>query len=149
MFRENAGFTVAAVSALAIGIGLNTAIFTVVNTVLLKPPPFPDADRIVMFMNTGKQGQGGGASPAKFNHWRAQTAVVEDVAIFRNGILNWTGSGTPEQLRDEQVSAKYFPLFGVPIIRAYEDYSAIPVKNVPGGIPQAGTARPIRCGTCR
>src|SRR4051812_1161354 len=91
MFRENPGFTAAAVSALMIGVGLNTAIFSVVDTVLLKPPPFADSDRIVMFMNTSPRGQGPGASPAKFNHWRAQTSVVQDVSVFRTGVLNLTG----------------------------------------------------------
>ncbi len=117
MFRQNRSFTVAAVAALAIGIGSNTAIFSVVDTVLLKPPPFPDPDRIVMFMNTSPQGQGSGASPAKFNHWRAQSGVVQDVAAFRDGVVNLTGGDIPEQLRSAQVSADYFRLFGTPIIR--------------------------------
>ena len=83
MFRHSLAFTLAAVAALALGIGANTAIFSVVNAVLLKPAPFPDPDRLVMFMNTSPQGQVPAASPAKFLHWRQQTAVVEDVAAFR------------------------------------------------------------------
>ena len=86
MFRQSPGFTAAAVAALTLGIGTNTAIFSVVNAVLLKPAPFPDADRLVMFMNTSPQGSGAGASPAKFQHWREQTAVVQDVSAFRNGV---------------------------------------------------------------
>lgn len=82
MFAQSPGFTFAAVAALALGIGTNTAIFSVVNTVLLKPMPFADPDRIVMFMNTSPQGSGPAASPAKFQHWRAQTSVVEDVSAF-------------------------------------------------------------------
>lgn len=70
MFRQSPGFTAAAVAALALGIGANTAIFSVVNTILLKPPPFPDADRIVIFLSTSPQGSGQGASPIKFQHWR-------------------------------------------------------------------------------
>ena len=117
MFLENRAFTAAALAALVIGIGLNTAIFTVINTVLLKPPPFREPDRIVMFMNTSPQGQGGGASPAKFNHWRAQSSVVQDVSAFRTGVVNWTGGDVPEQVRSGQVSADFFRLFGAPIIR--------------------------------
>ncbi|HKD07697.1 MAG TPA: ABC transporter permease [Bryobacteraceae bacterium] len=115
MFRENPGFTLAAVSALTVGVGLNTAIFSVVNAVLLKPPPFADPDRIVMFMNTSPGGQGPAASPAKFNHWRAQTSVVQDVSVFRTGVLNLTGGDVPEQVRSGQVSADFFKLFGVPL----------------------------------
>ena len=117
MFNQARGFTIAAVAALALGIGTNTAIFSVVNAVLLKPVPFPDPDRLVTFLNTSPQGQGGGASPAKFQHWRAQTDVVQDVTAFRNGIVNLTGSGFPEQLRSSQVSGDYFRLFGAPIIQ--------------------------------
>lgn len=115
MFRQNPSFTATAVAALAIGIGSNTAIFSIVNTVLLKPPPFPESERIVMFMNTSPQGQGGGASPAKFFHWRAQSDVVVDVSAFRTGVVNWTGGEVPEQLRSAQVSASFFRLFGAPI----------------------------------
>lgn len=116
MFWQNRGFAAAAVAALAVGIGSNAAIFSVVNTVLLKPPPFPEPERIVMFMNTSPQGQGPGASPAKFNHWREQSSVVQDVSAFRTGVLNWTGD-VAEQLRSAQVSASYFRLFGARIIR--------------------------------
>lgn len=70
-----------------------------------------------MFMSTSPQGQGAGASPAKFNHWREQTSVVQDVSAFRTGVMNWTGGDVPEQLRSAQVSADYFRLFGAPIIR--------------------------------
>jgi predicted permease len=117
MFWQNRSFTLTAIAALAIGIGSNTAIFSVVNTVLLKPPPFPESERIVMFMNTSPQGQGPGASPAKFNHWRAQSDVVQDVSAFRTGVLNLTGGDVPEQLRSAQVTAAFFRLFGTPIIR--------------------------------
>lgn len=116
MFRQSSGFTAAAVAALALGIGSNTAIFSVVNTVLLKPPPFPDAERIVLFLNTSPQGSGTGASPTKFNHWRAQSAVVHDVSAYRTGVVNWTGGETPEQLHSAQVSIDFFRLFGAPVI---------------------------------
>jgi putative ABC transport system permease protein len=117
MFRQSPGFTAAAVVALALGIGANTAIFSVVDSVLLKPAPFPHAERIVMFMNTSPDGSGPGASPAKFFHWRGQTSVVEDVAAFRSNTVNLTGGAFPEQLRAEQVTSNYFRLFGAPIVR--------------------------------
>ncbi|HYK91896.1 MAG TPA: ABC transporter permease [Acidobacteriota bacterium] len=116
MFLQNRAFTVAAVGALALGIGANTAIFSVVNAILLKPIPFPDPDRLVMFVNTSPRGSGPAASPAKFQHWKSQTSVVRDVAAFRNGIVNYTGGEFPEQLRSAQVSGDYFRLFGAPIL---------------------------------
>ena len=112
LFRQSPGFTAAAVAALTLGIGTNTAIFSVVNSVLLKPAAFPDPDRLVLFTNTSPQGSGPGASPTKFQHWREQTSVVEDVAAFRTGVANLTGSGFPEQVQSAQVSSAYFRLFG-------------------------------------
>ena len=112
LFRQSPGFTAAAVAALTLGIGANTAIFSVVNSVLLKPAPFPDPDRLVLFLNTSPQGSGPGASPTKFEHWREQTTVVQDVAAFRTGVLNFTGTEIPEQIHSAQVSSAYFRLFG-------------------------------------
>ncbi len=111
MFRNNLGFTFAAVAALALGIGVNVAVFSVVSAVLLEPAPFPEPDRIVLFQNTSPQGQGAAASPAKFAHWSQQTDVIQDAAAFTTGIVNYTGNDVPEQLRSAQVSANYFRLF--------------------------------------
>jgi predicted permease len=117
MFWQSPAFTFAAVAALALGIGANTAIFSVVNAVLLKPAPFPDPDRLVFFQTTSPQGAGRAGSPAKFQHWRQQSEVVQDVAAFRTGVVNYTGGEFPEQLRSAQVSADYFRLFGAPMLR--------------------------------
>ena len=120
----------AALAALALGIGANTAIFSVVNAVLLKPVPFPDPDRFVMFMNTGPQGSNPAASPAKFAHYRLQTEVMKDVSAFRMGVVNYTDGGFPEQLRSGQVSADYFRLAGIPLSRG-RTFSA--EEDRPGG----------------
>src|SRR5437660_7533880 len=117
MFHQSRAFTLTAVAALALGIGANTAIFSIVNAVLLKPIPFPDPDRLVMFMNTTPGSRPGpGGSPAKFEHWRQQP-TTEYASAFRNGVVNLTGDGFPEQLRSAQVSADYFRLLGAPIVR--------------------------------
>ncbi|HEX3877047.1 MAG TPA: ABC transporter permease, partial [Bryobacteraceae bacterium] len=113
-FRKNPAFTATAVAALALGIGANTAIFSVVNTVLLKPLPYPDADRIVVLMNTSPTGSGQGASVPKFNIWRQQTQALEDVSAYdTNGPgLNLSGSDHPEQIKGMHVSQPFFHLFG-------------------------------------
>jgi putative ABC transport system permease protein len=115
-FAKSPAFTLAALSALTLGIGANVAIFSVVNAVLLKPVAFPDPDRIVVFMNTSPRGAGPGASPAKFQHWRQQSSVVQDVSAFNTGVVNYTGGTVPEQLRSARVSADFFRLFGTPIV---------------------------------
>ncbi len=117
LLSQARAFTLAAVLALALGIGLNTAIFSVVNAVLLKPAPFPQSDRLVFFTTTSPDGQSNGASPAKFAHWRQQTAAVQDAAAYSDGVLNWTGRAFPEQLRSAQVSVNYFRLFGAQVLR--------------------------------
>ena len=108
-------FSLAAVAALTLGIGANTAIFSVVNAVLLKPLALPDPARAVMFMNTSPQGSGPACSPAKWAHYRRQTQVVQDVSAFSTNVVNYTGGEIPEQLRAGQVSADFFRLFGAPV----------------------------------
>ncbi|HET7564093.1 MAG TPA: ABC transporter permease [Gemmatimonadaceae bacterium] len=113
MFRKSPGFTVAAVAALALGIGANTAIFSVADAVLLKPLPYPNPDRIVIFEVTAPQGSNRQGSPAKFEHWLQQTSVVQNVAAFNSdGSINYTGGEFPQQLHSAQVSADFFRLFG-------------------------------------
>jgi predicted permease len=114
-FTHSPAFTLAAVAALTLGIGANTAIFSVVNAVLLRPVGYPDADRVVLFMNTSPQGSGPAASPAKFMHWRAQDTVVQDAAAFATGVLNYTGGDIPEQFRSARVTGDFFKLFGAPV----------------------------------
>jgi putative ABC transport system permease protein len=113
-FVQSPAFTLAALAALTIGIAANTAIFSVVNAVMLRPVSFPDPDRVVAFMNVSPQGSGPGGSPARFMHWRAQSAVVQDVAAFNTGLVNFTGGTLPEQLRAGRVSADFFKLAGAP-----------------------------------
>jgi len=130
MFRQHRAFTGAAIAALALGIGANTAIFSVVSAVLLKPLPYPQPDRVVTFMSTSPQGAGPAASPAKFQHWREQSAVVQDVTAYRGNVMNFTGGAAPEQLRAGQVSADYFRLFGAPMVLG-RTFS--PEEDRPGG----------------
>jgi putative ABC transport system permease protein len=129
-FSRSPAFLLAAVAALALGIGVNTAIFSVVNAVLLRPLPFPQADRMVFFMNTSPQGSGTAASPAKFQHYRQQDAVVEAVSAFSTGVVNFTGGSFPEQLRSGRVSREFFGLFGAPTLLGR---TFTPEEDRPGG----------------
>ncbi|HEY2378104.1 MAG TPA: ABC transporter permease [Gemmatimonadaceae bacterium] len=110
--RQQRAFTIAAVAALALGIGATTSVFSVVDAILLRPFPYPDPSRIVMFMNTFANGQGPGASPIKFVHWEHQTSVVEDASAFRNVTMNYTGGDVPEQVNAGNVSEAFFRLWG-------------------------------------
>jgi putative ABC transport system permease protein len=130
LLRQHPGFTITAVAALTLGIGTNTAIFSIFNSVLLKPAPFPQPEGLVLFQLTGPQGNGLGASPAKFQHWREQTSVVQDVSAFRTGVVNLTGTGFPEQLHSAQVSAAFFRLFGANTIRGR---TFTPEEDLPKG----------------
>lgn len=140
LFLQGGSFTLTAVIALALGIGANTAIFSLVNTVLLKEPPFPSANRIVILQTKTPQRSFAGGSPAKFAHWSQQTQVLEDVAAFAGGVVNWTGGHFPQQLRSERVSSAYFRLFGVPMVlgrpfNAREDTpGAAPVVVISEGV---------------
>jgi predicted permease len=114
IFVQSPAFALAAVAALTLGIGANTAIFSVVNAVLLKPVGLPDPDRVVVFMNVTPGGSGPAASPAKFAHYLQQSDVVEDVSAFNTGVVNYTGGTFPEQLRSGRVSANFFNLVRAP-----------------------------------
>jgi predicted permease len=129
MFRRSPGFALAAVAALALGIGTNTAIFSVVNAVLLRPLRFPDPDRLVLFLNTTPQASFPAASPAKFAHWRQQTSVLQDVAAYRPGVVNFTGSDNAEQLRSGHVSVDFFRLFGASVVRGRSFTAAEDLPN--------------------
>jgi predicted permease len=117
MFANNPGFTFAALAALTLGIGVNTAIFTVVDTVLLKPLTYPDASRIVMFMHTSPQGNAPVASTTDFHAWQQQTKVVQDVAAYDFGGPGYNITGDhPELVQGLHVTQRYFALFGAPVI---------------------------------
>ena len=117
MFVKNPSFTIAAIAALALGIGANTAIFTVVNAVLLKPLGYPDSDRIVQFLLTEPDGSAPIASVTKLHKWQEQTSVFQDVAGYDFGGpgFNLTGA-VPEQIHGLHVTKDYFRLFGAPVM---------------------------------
>jgi len=115
MLRKNPGFTTVAVLTLALGIGANTAIFSMVNTVLLKPLPYRQPERLVrLFERYQESGsERTPVSPAAFIDLRAQNTVFEDIGAIQWGSFNMSGHGQPERLPGVRVSACLFPMLGV------------------------------------
>lgn len=113
MFLRSPGFTFTAIAALALGIGANTAIFSIVNTVLLKPIHAPDPGRVVAFLSTSSEGSTSLASEIKFNLWREQTAVLQDVSGYYMNTVNLTGVDQPQKASAINVTGDYFHLFGL------------------------------------
>ena len=130
ILRQQPTFTFTAVMALALGIGATTAVFSVVDAILLRPFPYPDPDRIVLFTNKGPNGSNPGASPAKFAHWRRQIDAVQDASALRSVIMNYTGGDVPEQVAAEQVSAPFFHLLGA---RTILGRTFSPDEDLPNG----------------
>jgi putative ABC transport system permease protein len=117
MLIASPAFTLTAIAAIALGIGANTAIFTVVNAVLLKPLSYPEPDRMVQFMNTFAQGNSPVGSPVNYNTWKAQSSVFQDVTAYDFGGPGFNLTGiVPEQVHGIHVSEAYFRLFGAPVI---------------------------------
>src|SRR6185295_1016321 len=105
--------TAIAIITLALGIGANTAIFSVVNAVLLNPLPYRQPDRLVaLWENVPTHGRWRTA-PANFFDWKKQNTVFEDVVAFGQGSVTFTGVGEPEQLIGTRVSSGYFAVVGV------------------------------------
>jgi putative ABC transport system permease protein len=115
MLRRNPGFAAVAILTLAVGIGANAAIFSVVNAVLLRPLPFPESDRIVFVWETfaARNLVHGTASAAEFLDWRDQNHVFDELSAMRILFYNVTGKGEPEQLWGVTASGNFFRLLGV------------------------------------
>ncbi len=115
LLSKNLGFTAVVVLTLALGIGANTAIFSVINAVLLQPLPFAEPDRLVTVwnVNTKTGGDGVQVSYPDFNDWRAQSQSFEKMAAFRGRDLTVTGMGEAFRLRGATTTSDLFPLLGV------------------------------------
>lgn len=114
---KSPGFTLAAVTVLTLGIGANTAIFTVVNAVLLQPLPYPESARLVRVWHTPPAEAFPGmrtfaVSPANYLDWESQNHVFEKMALVHFSSLILTGGGQPEFLSAAQVSSDFFSVLG-------------------------------------
>ena len=113
MLFKHPGVSVVAVITLALGIGANTAIFSVVNAVLLRPLSYKNPDRLVsLWENVPNHGRWR-ASPANFHDWKKQNTLFEDMSAFGGSAMTLTGDGEPEQLNGTRVSSGYFGVVGV------------------------------------
>jgi predicted permease len=115
-WRRQPGFALAAMLALALGIGANTAVFTALDAVLLRPLPFQDPDRLVMVWETAPKlgALKYRSSPADARDWQVQNHAFAGVAIMRSDSGVILGEGSPEELDGRRVSGNFFALLGVP-----------------------------------
>ena len=123
------GFTALSVLALALGIGANTAIFSVVNALLLRALPYQNPDRIVTVNRVASVGGLPGIIAYDYLDWRDQNQVFEELAAYTNDNFNLTGEGDPERISIAQVTANTFPLLGVQPLRGR---GFLPQEDRPG-----------------
>ena len=115
--RRNPGFAAVAVITLALGIGANTAMFSIVNAVLLRPVPYSTSERLLKLYTSMPQFRQASVSYPNFLDWQRGSRSFELMAAYRHDSFNLTGQGSPERLRGEMASATIFPLLGIkPII---------------------------------
>jgi putative ABC transport system permease protein len=110
--RKNPGFALVAIFTLALGIGANTAIFSVVNAVLLRPLPFADADRLVDLSETFPGGFGSVSVP-DLEDWRRQSGAFQGIAAYAFRAFSLQGGDAPERITGQRVTANYFDVLGV------------------------------------
>ena len=113
MMMKNPGFTFIAVLTLALGIGATTAIFSVVNAVLLQSLPYPQAERLVAVSLNDSNGEHGNTGYATFVDWQARAKSFDQLALIRSWGGTLTGQGEPEAIRGLRVTPEYFKLLGV------------------------------------
>ncbi len=110
--RRSPGFTVVAILTLALGIGANTAIFSFVDGVLLKPLSNPKPEELVMIWEKPPGGDRNGISALNYLDWQSQSKSFQYMSAVAGATLTLSGSGEPQQLKATQVSASYFELWG-------------------------------------
>lgn len=116
MLRKNAGFAVVAILTLALGIGANTAIFSVIHAVLLNPLPYDNPERIVLLLesNPSRGFPQFSVSPPNYTDWKKDATSFEQIASIDRGDFNYTGGLEPERLSGARVASSFFAVMGAP-----------------------------------
>jgi predicted permease len=113
MLAKNPGFTAIAVLTLALGIGSNSALFSIVNGVLLNPLPFPQPEQLCAVYSTSGTFEESSTSYPNFLDWQKQNHSFAQLGAFRTEEYNLTGTGDPERLHAHMISAEFFPAYGI------------------------------------
>jgi putative ABC transport system permease protein len=112
MLRRNPGFSLTAILILAVGIGANSAVFSIVDSILLRPLPYTDSDRLVMLRDTGDRDTKVPMSYPEFKAWRERKEIFESVAAYFQGSADLTSPGEPQQFDAVRVSTELLPMLG-------------------------------------
>jgi predicted permease len=134
MLRKSPGFTLIAVLTLALGIGANTALFSVVNGVLLHPLPYPHPEELVALHASKPNFAHGSISYPNFLDWQKQNHTFSAIAVHRSLVFNLTGSGDAEQLFGQFITSDFFPVLGTQPLRGR---NFLPGEDRIGGPPLA------------
>jgi len=119
LLRKNPSFAAVAIATLALGIGANTALFSVVNAVLLRPLPFHNPESLCLLTERMPTLPTLGPSWQNFQDWRGQAQSFERIAAARNAMFTLSGAGDPERLAGQMASEDLFPLLGVSAVRGH------------------------------
>jgi predicted permease len=134
LWRRQPLLALAAIVSLALGIGANTAIFSVLNAVVLRPLPYPDANRLVALWETSADNPARWVAPANFLDWQREARAFTSMAAFDGFAANLTGHGEPERLRAAGASGTFFTTLGV---QAAIGRTLVPSDDGPGAVPVA------------
>lgn len=113
MLGKHPGFTAVAVLTLALGIGANTTIFTAVNAILLRPLPYPQADRLVEILEAARRESPSVVAYPDFLDWQQLTKGLADMAAYQLATFNLTGADEPERVPGLRITANFFRTLGV------------------------------------